>query len=54
MENYLLDAGAWTEDQAARAKLGTNLTSSVGGAEMVSALEAGGSDNGTVIVSRMQ
>jgi protein phosphatase len=103
MGNFMVDAGAWTEAQAARAKFGGNLTSTVGGAEMASqiavvdlepgdllmlcsdgltnhvddagitaflgrpdsaesickalvasALEAGGTDNVTVVVARMQ
>lgn len=103
MGNYMMDAGAWTEEQASRAKVGGNLTSTVGGTEMApeiglvdlesgdllllctdgltkhveeariatflsrpdsaesickalvsSALEAGGTDNVTVIVARMQ
>ncbi len=103
MGNYMVDAGAWTEEQAARAKVGGNLTSTVGGAEMApevglvdlepgdtlllcsdgltkhvddariatflgrpdsaesickalvsAALEAGGTDNVTVVVARMQ
>ena len=31
---YMVDVGAWTEEQAARAKVGANLTSAVGGSEM--------------------
>jgi len=31
---YMVDAGAWTEEQAARAKVSANLISSVGGSEM--------------------
>jgi len=31
---YMVDLGAWTEEQAARAKVGANLTSAVGGQEM--------------------
>ena len=31
---YMVDVGAWTEEQAARAKVGANLTSAVGGQEM--------------------
>ncbi|HEY9384681.1 MAG TPA: protein phosphatase 2C domain-containing protein [Gemmatimonadales bacterium] len=31
---YMVDVGAWTEEQAARAKLGANLTSALGGSEM--------------------
>lgn len=34
MGNYMVDAGAWTEEQAARAKVGGNLTSAVGGTEV--------------------
>jgi serine/threonine protein phosphatase PrpC len=32
---YMVDVGAWTEDQAARAGVGANLTSAVGGSEML-------------------
>lgn len=32
---YMVDAGAWTEDQAARAGVGANLISAVGGSEML-------------------
>lgn len=35
---YMVDVGAWTEDQAARAKVGGNLTSAVGGQEMTPAV----------------
>lgn len=35
MGRYMVDVGAWTEDQAARAGIGTNLTSSLGGTEML-------------------
>lgn len=35
MGRYMVDAGAWTEDQAARAGVGANLTSALGGAEML-------------------
>lgn len=43
---YMVDVGAWTEEQAARAKVAANLTSSIGGSEMTPAvglidLEAG-------------
>lgn len=31
---YMVDVGAWTEEQAARAKVGANLTSALGGQEM--------------------
>ena len=31
---YMVDVGAWTEEQAARAKVGANLTSALGGSEM--------------------
>jgi len=31
---YMVDAGAWTEEQAARAKVGANLISALGGSEM--------------------
>ena len=31
---YMVDVGAWTEEQAARAKVAANLTSAVGGSEM--------------------
>lgn len=31
---YMVDVGAWTEEQAARAKVGANLISAVGGSEM--------------------
>jgi len=32
---YMVDVGAWTEDQAARAGVGANLISAVGGSEML-------------------
>ena len=32
---YMVDVGAWTEEQAARAKIGANLTSAIGGSEMM-------------------
>jgi PPM family protein phosphatase len=35
MGRYMVDAGAWTEDQAARAGVGANLTSALGGSEML-------------------
>ena len=35
---YMVDVGAWTEDQAARAKVGGNLTSALGGQEMTPAV----------------
>lgn len=35
---YMVDVGAWTEEQAARAKVGANLTSSLGGQEMTPAV----------------
>jgi PPM family protein phosphatase len=35
---YMVDLGAWTEEQAARAKVGANLTSAVGGQEMAPAV----------------
>lgn len=34
MGEYMVDLGAWTEDQAARAKVAGNLTSALGGSEM--------------------
>jgi serine/threonine protein phosphatase PrpC len=34
MGRYMVDSGAWNEEQAARASVGANLTSSVGGSEM--------------------
>jgi protein phosphatase len=34
MGEYMVDLGAWTEEQAARAKVAGNLTSVVGGSEM--------------------
>ena len=34
MGEYMVDVGAWTEDQAARAKVAANLTSALGGSEM--------------------
>ena len=34
MGRYMVDAGAWTEEQAARAGVGANLTSALGGTEM--------------------
>ena len=33
-----MDVGAWTEEQAARAKVSANLTSSLGGSEMTPAV----------------
>ncbi len=35
---YMVDAGAWTEEQAARAKVSANLTSALGGSEMTPAV----------------
>lgn len=35
MGNYMVDAGAWTEEQAARARVSANLTSTVGGTELM-------------------
>jgi serine/threonine protein phosphatase PrpC len=35
---YMVDVGAWTEEQAARAKVSANLTSSLGGSEMTPAV----------------
>ena len=35
---YMVDVGAWTEEQAARAKVGANLTSALGGSEMTPAV----------------
>lgn len=32
---YMVDVGAWTEEQAARAKIGANLASAIGGSEMM-------------------
>ena len=32
---YMVDVGAWTEEQAARSKIAANLTSAVGGQEMI-------------------
>jgi serine/threonine protein phosphatase PrpC len=34
MGRYMVDAGAWSEEQAARASTGANLTSALGGSEM--------------------
>jgi serine/threonine protein phosphatase PrpC len=35
---YMVNVGAWTEEQAARAKVGANLTSALGGQEMTPVL----------------
>jgi len=35
MGRYMVDVGAWTEEQAARAKISTNLTSALGSSEML-------------------
>jgi protein phosphatase len=35
---YMVDVGAWTEEQAARAKVSANLTSALGGSEMIPAV----------------
>ena len=35
---YMVDAGAWTEEQAARAKVSANLISALGGSEMTPAV----------------
>jgi len=34
MGQFMVDAGAWSEEQAARAGIGSNLTSALGGSEM--------------------
>jgi PPM family protein phosphatase len=35
MGQYMVDVGAWTEEQAERAKIGANLTSALGSSEML-------------------